>query len=77
MARREPEKAVPWLERALAFHYRVSEPEIELALADALWQIGKDRSRARALAEQARAGYEKLGHRPGTERSTRWLSDHP
>jgi hypothetical protein len=51
--------------------------EIQLTLAEALWQIGQDRPRARSLAEQARAAYEHIGHAPGLARATRWLAEHP
>ena len=37
----------------------------------------RPRSRARALAEQAHASYEHIGHAPGLDRATRWLAAHP
>jgi serine/threonine-protein kinase len=77
LARDKPGEAVPLLERALDGVGGVIEIEIQLTLADALWRSGKDFKRARELAETARAGYEKIGHRPGADRAARWLSDHP
>jgi serine/threonine-protein kinase len=77
LARRQPVRAVPLLERALGLHNPDRGPEVELALAEALWQVGEDRARARTLAEDARAAYERLGHRPGMEHASRWLADHP
>ncbi len=68
---------MPLLERALDLQSFESEPEIQLALAEALWRLGDARPRARALAEQARAHYEHIGHRPGQEQATRWLAEHP
>jgi serine/threonine-protein kinase len=77
LARHDPASAVPLLERALTLHNPEMDNEIQLTLAEALWQVGKDRPRARTLAEQARAGYARIGHRPGVDRAVRWLADHP
>jgi serine/threonine-protein kinase len=77
MKRGKPGEAVPPLERALALHDVATEPGVKLFLADALWQIGKDRPRARALAEEARATYERQGDRAPEEQATRWLAEHP
>jgi serine/threonine-protein kinase len=77
LARHRPDEAVPLLERALALGEAEYTSETQLALAEALWQVGKDRPRARALVEQARAAYERIHHHPGLERATRWLSNHP
>jgi serine/threonine-protein kinase len=76
LARGKPEEAAPFLERALALHDPEADTDIELTLAEALVKIGKDVGRARALAEHARASYERAGHRPGAERAARWLADH-
>jgi serine/threonine-protein kinase len=76
VARGAPVEAEALLERALALHEPDSEREVQLTLAEALWRIGKDRPRARALAEQARAGYARIGHRPGQDRAARWLAEH-
>jgi serine/threonine-protein kinase len=77
LARHAPAAAARLLERALALDNAEFRTEIQLALAEALWQLAEDRPRARALAEQARAAYEHVGHRPGVERATRWLAEHP
>ena len=77
LARREPSSAVPLLERALTLHDPNLEAEIQLTLAEALWQVGRDRPRARTLAEQARSRYQRIGHRPGVDRATHWLEGHP
>ena len=74
LARGKPADAVSLLERALAIDD--TDAEVTLTLADAVWKLGKDRKRARELAEHARALYEKLGHRPGAERAARWLAEH-
>ncbi|MFI5299852.1 MAG: hypothetical protein ACHREM_17325, partial [Polyangiales bacterium] len=65
---------VAMLERALAQHDFDFEPEVQLTLADALWILGDDRPRARALAEKARAHYQSVGHRAGEDRATLWLA---
>jgi serine/threonine protein kinase/tetratricopeptide (TPR) repeat protein len=77
LARGAPAEAAALLERALALHDPDSESEVQLTLAEALWKIGKDRPRARTLADQARSRYERIGHRPGQDRAARWLADHP
>jgi tetratricopeptide (TPR) repeat protein len=77
LARGKPELAVPLLERALAMDDKEENDDIRLTLAEALWRLGKDRPRARALAEEARARYERIGHEPGLERAARWLREHP
>jgi hypothetical protein len=53
------------------------EPEIDVTLADALWQANTARPRALSLAEQARARYERLGDGPRQARAARWLAGHP
>ncbi len=78
LARKKPEDAVPLLERALSLApYQDLTAGARLTLAEALWQLGKDRARARALAEEARAWFASVGHRPGVDRATRWLDQHP
>ena len=77
LARNEPAEAVLVLERSLALAAAGAAAEARLALADALLKSGGDRSRARALAEEARAFYERVGHHIGAERAARWLAEHP
>jgi serine/threonine-protein kinase len=77
LAQREPTKAVPVLERALTLDDAEYASQVKLALAEALWQIGTARPRARALAEEARTAYERLHHRPGLDQASRWLAEHP
>ena len=77
LARERPAEAAPPLERALALDNARHRSEIQLALGDALWRIGKDRARARTLGEQARMAYERLHHGPGLDRAARWLAEHP
>jgi len=68
--------AVPLLERALALDDAEHVNEIRLTLADALRLLGRapERARAQQLVEKARAEYERIGHRSGLERATRWLA---
>jgi serine/threonine-protein kinase len=79
LARHEPKKAIPWLERALDLHNVEMNADIQVTLAEALWQLGKgmDRARARVLAQEAHEDCQRDGNRPGLERAMRWLSDHP
>jgi serine/threonine-protein kinase len=75
LARGKPDEARPLLERALSLHAKQRAP-LQLALAEALWRADKDRPRSRALAEEARAIYAGVDHRPGMERASRWLTEH-
>jgi len=83
MARGRPAEAVAWLERAL----RVSQGEgvavslvgaVRFELARALWEEGRDRPRAAALAREAIAVYRAA---PGTHTREQaeveaWLRAH-
>jgi serine/threonine-protein kinase len=77
LARRAPERALPLLERGLALASDEYQTDLRLTLAEALWQTGKDRARARELAEQARVDCERIGRKLGLEHATRWLGAHP
>jgi eukaryotic-like serine/threonine-protein kinase len=77
LARGEPSRSVPVLERALTLANVSTKSLIRLTLAEALYRLGKDRPRALALAEEARAEYARIDHKPGIERATRWLREHP
>jgi len=77
LARRRPDQAAPLFERALALDPVAPDPDTLFGLAEALWQIGADRPRARAVAEQCLAKYERAGHRSGIAAVTRWLAEHP
>ena len=83
LSRKAPARAVPLLERALAI--RASQPgdgvdlaDVRFALARALFATG-DRSRARALATEARDAYAKVGPRARRElaEASAWLNSHP
>ena len=52
--------------------------ELQLALARALWDAGRDRSRAVALAGTARAAYAAAGDRKREELAAAdaWLASH-
>jgi tetratricopeptide (TPR) repeat protein len=76
VARHRVSAAIPPLERALAMNDAATVHDVELTLAEALSQQGTDRTRARDLATKARDAYERMGHRPGVERATRWLLQH-
>ncbi|MCY1013941.1 tetratricopeptide repeat protein [Nannocystis pusilla] len=76
-------EAVPELERALAIREAAQVQPEELAearfaVARALWDANGDRTRARALAEQAATTYPTA---PGTEDARasvgKWLASHP
>jgi eukaryotic-like serine/threonine-protein kinase len=73
------------LERALEILTRSDESpvlqgRIALALADVLWRLGRDRQRARALAEQALNAGRPDAHEDGATvvaEAERWLARHP
>ncbi len=78
--RRKPE-ALARLEKGLALLGTVEgnerlKAESRLALADALWATGGDRTRARALAEKARAGFESLRRSGDVQAAEAWLAAH-
>ncbi len=75
IARGVPAEAARHLERALALDSPEWKSEIQLTLAEALRRSGHDRPRARALAEEARAAFERARHRPGLDRATRLLDE--
>ena len=78
-----PESALAPLERALAIREKSgAEPsqigETRFLLARALWDSGRDRARARTLAEAAKAAYgEKAQWRDKVEPIDRWIAQHP
>ena len=71
--------AVNELELALAL--RGNEPvpraDTRFALARALWELGKERGRARELATQAQADYQAGGRKEKDAEVERWLASHP
>jgi hypothetical protein len=75
VAQGKPAEAVRLLDRALSIADTYSKPEFEMALAELLAK--SDAARARALAEEARTTYERLGHRPGLLHADRFLAEHP
>jgi serine/threonine-protein kinase len=75
LARRAPAEAVLVLERALSAT-PAPPPSLQLTLAEALWQAGKDRSRALSLAAQARDRFQKRGDAQSLAGANRWLADH-
>ena len=77
LARHEPAKAASLLERALDLRVADGGSDAMLDLAKALWQVGKDRPRARSFAEQARAAYEHDGDAAAADDAASWLAKHP
>ena len=68
-----PARAVIALEQALSRAEPAARPRLRFDLARALWDAGDNRTRARALAEQARADTSD----PDTARALDvWLADH-
>jgi tetratricopeptide (TPR) repeat protein len=76
LAKGEASAAAGFLEEALALGDAHVEREVKLALAESLWRLAKDRTRALELASQAKASYERIGHRPGAQRAAAWLAAH-
>ena len=79
---RKPQEAVTALERALQIHDKNRHDlgdtaEARFALARALWEGGRDRKRAGALAEQARQGYEHNKDEKHLAVVKKWQQDHP
>ncbi|HVT08864.1 MAG TPA: serine/threonine-protein kinase [Polyangia bacterium] len=73
--------AIVPLERAFRIReQRENDParraETRFALARGLWEAGRDRARARALAEQARDGYAKAVVKPKLAEVESWLRAH-
>ena len=68
--------ALPVLERPGGSPMNLAEARF--ALARSLWGAGRDRARARALAEQSRAGYAALGEgfEPAADEVAAWLAAH-
>ncbi|MES1208245.1 MAG: hypothetical protein ABUS79_20105, partial [Pseudomonadota bacterium] len=50
--------------------------ETRFALARGLWEAGRDRPRARMLAQQAREGYAKAVVKPKLAEVESWLRAH-
>jgi tetratricopeptide (TPR) repeat protein len=78
-----PLEAVAPLERALQIR-EAHEPdpavvaETRFSLARVLWDVGRERARARHLVEAARAFFERTPARADQAREvTRWLAEHP
>jgi tetratricopeptide (TPR) repeat protein len=84
LTRNNPAEALPLLERALALK-GLQNPaelaELQLSLARALWDTHQDLSRARNLAEQARAAIHTAGATLVPAELTAavdlWLAEHP
>jgi tetratricopeptide (TPR) repeat protein len=76
-----PAKALVPLERAHKIRQSL-EPnpgkraETSFALARALWESNRDRGRARALAEEARTGFEKAVAQSKVAEVKTWLANH-
>jgi tetratricopeptide (TPR) repeat protein/predicted Ser/Thr protein kinase len=78
-----PRRAIAPLERALSIRETKKGKagrlaETRFALAQALWETGRDRTRAIELAEKAREGWQPEGKRwePDLARVEAWLAEH-
>jgi tetratricopeptide (TPR) repeat protein len=79
---RQPQAALAPLERAVQIReqHRQEDSEIaeaRFALGRALWELGRDRRRARQLVEKAHKGYQAGHDAAGEEMVKKWLEDHP
>ncbi len=77
----DPSSAIVPLERAFKIREaQETDPsrraETRFALARALWEAGRDRSRARVLAEEAREGYAKAVVKAKLAEVEGWLHGH-
>jgi tetratricopeptide (TPR) repeat protein len=76
-----PSNAIVPLERALALRSGHDTPaseraETSFALAQSLWQTGREMGRARNLAEQARASYAQAAMEKDVASVDAWLRNH-
>ncbi|MFY0578893.1 tetratricopeptide repeat protein [Cystobacter fuscus] len=71
---RAPE-ALPLLERALTRAQESTRAEVQFELAQTLWSLGTASARARELASEAHAYWQRLGH-PDKARTEQWLATH-
>jgi serine/threonine-protein kinase len=76
LARKQPAEAAQALEKALALTSPRLRPQVELALAEAYEQAGRERTRALALAREAWGFYKKVGNEPKRADAERWLAQH-
>jgi tetratricopeptide (TPR) repeat protein len=77
----DPEAAIEPLERALALRTAQASSaderrETRSALADALWQSGRDRTRAVEVAQEALADAREAGDTDRIVECAAWLSEH-
>ncbi|HYI00391.1 serine/threonine-protein kinase, partial [Hyalangium sp.] len=70
---RRPADALPFLERALKLAPEGMRAEIQLPLAQALWEARRDRPRAVELATQAREHWRSQGRKAEAELASQWL----
>jgi tetratricopeptide (TPR) repeat protein/predicted Ser/Thr protein kinase len=77
LAQKRAGDALPLLERAVKIAEPYGKPDMMLTLADALVASHGDRSRARTLATEARAAYDRFGHAAGRARATKFLAEYP
>ncbi|OJH38324.1 serine/threonine-protein kinase [Cystobacter ferrugineus] len=68
-------EAVPLLERALTRAQESTRAEVQFELAQTLWSLGTTPTRARELASEAHAYWQRLGH-PEKARTEQWLATH-
>ncbi|ADO68073.1 serine/threonine-protein kinase [Stigmatella aurantiaca] len=68
-------EALPLLERALERAQGSTRAEVQFELAQTLWQFQTRRPRARELATQAHAYWQRLEH-PQSAQVQQWLSSH-
>jgi serine/threonine-protein kinase len=78
LERGKPAEALPLLERALKLSPKgASLAEMQFSLARALWEAKRsERSRAVALATEARDAFQRLGHAPKAAKASKWLAEH-
>ncbi|HLM43603.1 MAG TPA: tetratricopeptide repeat protein, partial [Myxococcaceae bacterium] len=72
LAQGRPAAAVPLLEQALTLAM-AGKAEVRFLLAQSLWGSGGDKRRAVALATEARAEWQRLGH-PTLAQASQWLT---
>ncbi|MBN1208927.1 MAG: tetratricopeptide repeat protein [Myxococcaceae bacterium] len=75
LAQGRPAEALPLLERALRMIPENQRAQGQFALAEALWESGRDRPRALEQASQAREYWKRLGRKADVEQISRWMEE--
>lgn len=76
-ARGQHARAEAYLQRAVEVVSAGQRAQVQLLLAQVLWDRRADRPRAIALAREALQHHQQSGNPRGAEEAERWLAAHP